>query len=118
MKLELEYAYWKSLFADLGKSKVDIRPYVPKYRHMPERVLPLVSAWQGIESILAEMIERFNIGTDRCLEFGVEFGYSTVALSSFFHTVVGVDTFLGDRHTTSNRDLYEETVSRLSSFDN
>lgn len=33
------------------------------------------------------MIERFDIGTHRCLEFGVEFGYSTVTLSSFFNSV-------------------------------
>jgi hypothetical protein len=85
---------------------------------VPTRTLPVKSAWQGIESILAEMIQRFDIGTHRCLEFGVEFGYSTVALSSFFDSVLGVDTFLGDKHTTNNRDVYQETVGRLSSFTN
>jgi hypothetical protein len=39
---------------------------------MPTRALPVESAWQGIESILQEMIERFDLRTDRRLEFGVE----------------------------------------------
>src|SRR5947209_2929065 len=105
MKLELEYAYWQSVIAGLVKQKIDIEPYIPRYRQMPTRALSVESAWQGIESILQEMIERFDLGTDRCLEFGVEFGYSTVALSSFFSSVVGVDTFRGDKHTTNSRDL-------------
>ena len=118
MKLELEYAYWQSVIAGLAKQKVEIEPYIPRYRQTPNRALSVESAWQGIESILQEMIERFDLGTDRCLEFGVEFGYSTVALSSFFSSVIGVDTFRGDKHTTNSRDLYEETVDRLSKFDN
>jgi hypothetical protein len=117
MKFELEYAYWKSVFAGLATSTVNITPYVPEHRKLPTRVLPVESAWRGIESILEEIISRFDIGNSRALEFGVEFGYSTVALSSFFDTVIGVDTFLGDKHS-GNRDLYEETVERLSGFDN
>jgi hypothetical protein len=118
MKFELEYAYWRSFVAGLAKPKPTIMPYLPTNRSVPTRTLPVKSAWQGIETILAEMIERFDIGTDRCLEFGVEFGYSTVALSSFFDSVLGVDTFLGDKHTTNNHDVYQETVGRLSSFSN
>ena len=117
MRLELEYAYWESVLAGLAKPNVAITPYVPERRQFPERVLPVISAWQGIESILADIIKKFDIKTERCLEFGVEFGYSTVALSSFFDSVVGVDTFQGDRHS-GNRDLYQETVSTLSKFDN
>ncbi len=72
----------------------------------------------GIEKILSELIERFHISTDICLEFGVEFGFSTVALSSYFNRVIGVDTFLGDKHTGNMWDFYEETVSRLSRYQN
>jgi hypothetical protein len=117
MIIELEYAYWKSVLAGLAAPPVNITPYIPEYRQLPKRVLQVESAWQGIESILAEIITKFDIGTDRSLEFGVEFGYSTVALSSFFDSVIGVDTFLGDKHSRY-RDLYDETVQRLSSFDN
>lgn len=61
---------------------------------------------------------RFHLGTERCLEFGVEHGYSTVALSSIFDSVVGVDTFAGDKHTISKDDIYADTVNRLSSYEN
>ena len=76
------------------------------------------SAWTGIETVLQELIDRVQIGTSRCLEFGVEYGFSTVALSSYFDSVIGVDTFLGDRHTNNIKDIYDETVSRLAPFEN
>jgi hypothetical protein len=118
MKVVLEYAYWESVIAGLKKPKVPVVPYIPAHRQLPARVLPIKSAWQGIESVLSDIIERFHIKTDRCLEFGVEFGYSTVALSSYFDSVVGVDTFQGDKHTGVIKDTYEEAVRNLSSFDN
>jgi predicted O-methyltransferase YrrM len=81
-------------------------------------MLPIPTAWKGIESILSDIIERFQIKTDRCLEFGVERGYSTAALSSYFNSILGVDTFLGDMHTRLNEDFFEETARNLSGFDN
>ena len=118
MKLELEYAYWASVLSGLTKPKVPVIQYIPKRRQTPARTLPVVSAWTGIDSILADIIDRFQLGTDRCLEFGVEFGYSTTALSSFFKSVVGVDTFHGDKHTTDKADIYRDTVERLAAFEN
>ncbi len=112
-----EFEYWKSLFSGIVKPTVPVLPYVPKSRQLPPRVLPVDSAWKGIESMLSDLITRFDIGTQRCLEFGVEHGYSTAALSCFFDSVTGVDTFQGDKHTYL-RDLYAETSDRLSSFDN
>jgi hypothetical protein len=85
---------------------------------MPERVLQVESAWKGIESILSDIVHRFNLGTERCLEFGVEYGYSTAALSSIFDSVTGVDTFAGDKHTVSKQDIYADTLKRLSVFGN
>ncbi len=114
----METEYWKSLVGGMLGRDVPILPYVPGYRQLPPRVLPIVSAWQGIESVLGDLIQRFNIGTNRCLEFGVEFGYSTAALSCFFDSVTGVDIFVGDKHTSHKGDIYADTVSRLSGFDN
>ncbi len=113
-----EIEYWKSLVNNAFKPRVPIIPYVPKSRQMPPRVLHVDSAWKGIESVLADLITRFDLGRQRCLEFGVEFGYSTAALSCFFDNVTGVDTFSGDIHTTDHRDVYQETTTRLSSFPN
>jgi hypothetical protein len=118
MKQDLEYAYWKSVLLGMTKQKVPITPYLPQHRQAPPRMLTTVTAWKGIESILADMIEKFHIPTNSCLEFGVEFGYSTAALSSFFDSVVGVDTFLGDKHTRIDEDLYDATLNRLSRFEN
>ncbi len=113
-----EFEYWKAILASLRGPRVSIIPFVPNRRQPPPRILRVDSAWKGIENILSDLIERFQIGTNRCLEFGVEFGYSTAALSSFFSSVIGVDTFAGDEHTANKKDVYEETVSRLSPFGN
>jgi hypothetical protein len=118
VKREFEYAYSKSRALGIFKSNIPITPYVPTHRQPPSRCLDTKSAWQGIENILGDIIQRFDLGTDRCLEFGVEYGFSTVALSSYFKSVTGVDTFQGDRHTTILRDIYQETLTRLAPFDN
>jgi len=116
--MNLEFAYWQSVAVGLAKPKVPVTTYVPHRRVTPTRNLPVISAWEGIQNILSDLIERFDIKTDRCLEFGVEFGFSTVALSSYFKSVVGVDTFGGDMHTANKQNIYEETVSRLSPYEN
>lgn len=113
-----EVEYWKSVVGGLSKPKVPIQPYLPERRQLPPRVLDVHSSWKGIESVLADLIARFNIGTRSCLEFGVERGYSTAALSCFFDSVTGVDTFLGDIHTAGKTDHYEPTRERLAPFTN
>jgi hypothetical protein len=113
-----EIQYWKSVVAGMVTPKVPILPYVPRQRQLPARVLSPPTAWQGIESILGDLIERFHLGTESCLEFGVEYGYSTVALSSFFANVIGVDTFHGDQHTENKSDIYALTRQRLSVYEN
>lgn len=113
-----EIDYWKSLLTGFVAPKVSILPYVPQRREPPPRVLEPATAWKGIESILADLIERFDVGNQRCLEFGVEYGYSTVALSAFFASVTGVDTFCGDIHTENKSDIFAQTSQRLSCFNN
>jgi hypothetical protein len=118
MNLNFERAYWESVLSGLMKPKIDVTPYIPVRRVPPVRRLEVISAWEGIQNILADLIERFHIKTDRCLEFGVEFGFSTVALSSYFDSVVGVDIFCGDKHTTNKQDIYMETMKRISPYSN
>jgi hypothetical protein len=114
----LEIEYWKSKIGELAKPTVSVVPYTPKQRRLPPRSLDVFSAWKGIESILEDLISEFNIGRNNCLEFGVERGYSTTALSCFFSSVTGVDTFLGDKHTGNREDLFVSTKGRLSEFSN
>lgn len=76
------------------------------------------TAWQGLELIIEDILERFDIKRNRCIEFGVEFGYSSVVFSNYFKEVVGVDTFEGDEHTLHKGDHFEQTKQRLSEFPN
>jgi len=113
-----EIEYWKSVVTGLVAPEVKVFPYVPETRQLPSRILSQPTAWKGMESILGDLIQRFNIGTRHCLEFGVEYGYSTAALSSFFDSVTGVDIFCGDKHTVNKSDIFVETSSRLAAFNN
>lgn len=113
-----EVNFWKSMLRGLISERVPVLPYVPRRRELPIRVLEPATAWKGIESVLGDLIERFQIPTKSCLEFGVEYGYSTAALSCFFESVTGVDTFTGDKHTLNKHDIFSHTSRRLSAFQN
>lgn len=83
--------------------------YTPSRFEKPKILLDVPSAWRGLEWILKDVIETFGIKTDKALEFGVEYGFSTVAISNYFKKVIGVDTFRGDQHsrTEITEGLYE-----------
>ena len=95
-----------------------IEEYVPLNMTRPARILDVASAWKGLERIIEDLLDRNDVGRDRCIEFGVEFGYSAVALSNFFREVVGVDTFVGDAHTAHQGDHYDATRARLAAYPN
>lgn len=98
--------------------KFDAINYKPQKLERPSRGLELTSAWRGHEMVIADIISRFSIPTKTCLEFGVEFGFSTVAFSSYFDRVVGVDTFEGDEHTRHRGDHFADTTARLAPYPN
>ena len=56
------------------------------------------SAWKGLERYIPDIITKLKIETNTALEFGVDHGYSSEALSNLFDKVVGVDSFIGDAH--------------------
>src|SRR5271156_4729041 len=72
--------------------------YTPRKLVKPLRMPTVGTAWDGNELIIEDLIERFQISPKRCIEFGVEHGYSTAALANYFKHVIGVDTFEGDQH--------------------
>jgi predicted O-methyltransferase YrrM len=92
--------------------------YIPESLQETKNQLEIVSAWKGHDLILADIINRFDIPKKKCLEFGVEFGFSAVAMSSFFEEVTGVDIFVGDIHTTHKGDHFAATKERLKPFSN
>lgn len=96
----------------------NMRLYEPASYQKPERMLDQVSAWRGHEAIIADIIQRFNLPTTSCLEFGVEYGYSTAVFANYFQKVTGVDIFTGDVHSGVKQDHYAYTKEQLASFDN
>lgn len=91
-----------------------MNPYTPSRFEKPENLIDVPSAWRGLERIIKDIIVTFGIKQDRALEFGVEFGYSIVALSNYFKEVVGVDTFKGDNNTyDKNVDGLYEAVKEV-----
>lgn len=92
--------------------------YIPKKKVKPEHLIETLSAWKGLEMIMADIIERFQIGRESCIEFGVEFGYSTVVLSNYFKSVTGIDIFTGDEYTDFKGDHFERTKAALKAFKN
>lgn len=92
--------------------------YEPKLRENPKCFTGMASAWGDIPTILKDIITRFNLKTDKALEFGVEYGYSTSAIANYFDKVIGVDTFVGDDHTGNQGDHYEKTKNDLAEWKN
>lgn len=79
-------------------------PYEPREFRSCLTLLDVPTAWNGIEQIIPDIIEQFELGTNCALEFGVDYAYSTVAFSNYFKRVIGVDTFAGDVHA-GQRDV-------------
>lgn len=96
----------------------DIKPYKPKNFAKPEKMLEIVSAWKGLEMIIEDIIDQFGLPRERCIEFGVEFGYSAVVFSNYFKSVTGIDTFEGDIHTINKEEHFEQTKERLAPYQN
>jgi hypothetical protein len=97
---------------------VDIIPYEPKvYTDLP-RLHKIVSAWEGLDRILTDIVQGFEVNPEWALEFGVSGGYSTVALANLFEFVVGVDTFTGDPFSGIVNDHFQSTSQMLSPWPN
>ena len=93
--------------------------FIPKNRDFPILAeQPHPSAWGNIPTILKDIIERFDVDTTNALEFGVEYGYSTSALSNYFSNVLGVDIFTGDIHSGLKDDHLEQTKNYLEPYKN
>jgi hypothetical protein len=92
--------------------------YEPIKKSIPEKMIQVASAWKGLELVIEDILDRFEVGRDSCVEFGVEFGFSTVVFSNYFTKVKGIDTFIGDEHTYHKGDHYDETKNSLSKFEN
>jgi hypothetical protein len=94
-------------------------PYVPERLWTPWHLADVPTAWEGNESVLRDIMIRFNIKPNKAIEFGVDYGYSLAALANFFNLVVGVDTFMGDQYAGYRDDtLLAQTQNALKDFKN
>ena len=108
----------KKILRNLPFSSTYMPVYKPVSKNIPKKQLEVVSAWKGLELIIEDIIIRFNLKRDSCIEFGVEFGYSAVVFSNYFEKVTGVDTFEGDEHTDNKEGHFDETKARLAAYEN
>jgi predicted O-methyltransferase YrrM len=95
--------------------------FVPQKLEVPPRCLTGdfgTSAWIGLESILGEVVERFCRKRGVALEFGVEHGYSAVALSNFFERVIAVDPFGQRTATEPIEPMIARCQRNISPYDN
>lgn len=98
--------------------RIPLKVYKPIQKSVPEKTIEVTTAWKGLELIIEDILNQFNIERNSCIEFGVEFGYSSVVFSNYFKKVTGVDIFVGDIHTSHKGDHYEETKKSLIDFEN
>ena len=93
--------------------------YIPSKTIRPDKVLFAPSAWVGLESIIKDILDTFNIQKESAIDFGVDMGYSTVAISNFFKTVTGIDHFKGDHHAgLKEGGFYEFVLDMLKPYEN
>lgn len=76
------------------------------------------SAWRGLDGIIPDLIKHFDIPTNKCLEFGVEFGFSTTVFANYFKKVVGVDIFTGDFQAGLHDDDYKDMLEKVKPWPN
>jgi len=105
----------KSIYRKLRYNESE---YYPQTRSKPSNLIDVVSAWKGNELIIKDIINFSKIKTDKCLEFGVDNAFSTVAFSNYFNKVTGVDIFTGDDHSGTHTDDYENVKKSVEAFDN
>ncbi|WP_425639464.1 class I SAM-dependent methyltransferase [Algoriphagus yeomjeoni] len=108
----------KKLIRQYYSFKYPLIPYSPEKFVKPEKVLTYKSGWSGLELIIEDILEMFDIERESCIEFGVEFGFSSVVFSNYFEQVKGIDTFFGDTHTDHKGDHYKETKESLREYPN
>ena len=105
----------KKLFFE---KQIYLNAYEPIKKTVPERTIPVTTAWKGLELIIEDILDQFDVDRESCIEFGVEFGFSSVVFSNYFKKVTGVDTFIGDEHTVHKGDHYDKTKHSLMEFEN
>lgn len=102
----------------IANIKYPMKAYVPLKKSTPKNSIEVSTAWKGLEMVIEDILDRFDVGRDSCIEFGVEFCYSTVVFSNFFKKVNGIDIFIGDVHSGQKKDHYLDTKKSVAPYKN
>ncbi len=102
----------------IARKKYPIETYVPDKLQMPENILEVSSSWKGLEQVIEDILDRFEIGRESCIEFGTEYGYSSVVFSNYFKHVKGIDLFTGDKHSRLKTDHFAEAKKSVAQYKN
>ncbi len=109
----------KKYILNFQNKRYPLTTYEPVNKNTPAKMIQVPSsAWQGLELIVEDILDHFEVGRDSCIEFGVQFGYSTVVFSNYFKSVKGIDSFIGDKHSRHRADHFDETKKSLIKFEN
>lgn len=94
--------------------------YIPNKLYKPNNILNVTTAWKGLENIILDILERFNVNRSIALEFGAYLGYSAVVLSNFFNKVITVDAYNPELDNKSGvtSDMYIIAKRNLSKYNN
>ncbi|RNL53951.1 class I SAM-dependent methyltransferase [Pedobacter jejuensis] len=109
--------YYKSVEEKINR-RYPALPYQLAQLNYPKNLLRYDSHWGGLESIILNILIRFEVPRNNCLEFGTEYGYSAVALSNYFYSVTCVDTFERDVNAGKHTNNYNELAEGLSVWEN
>lgn len=96
--------------------------YIPVYKPAklirPAKLPDVISAWKGLELIIEDILDGFDLERISCIEFGVGFGLSIASFSNYFDKVTGVDTFADKTLAGEKEDHFEETKAILAEYQN
>jgi hypothetical protein len=110
--------FLKGIYLKAAHLILSINEYKPLKKIPPKMLITVPSAWVGLELIIEDILDRYKIERGNCIEFGVEWGYSTAVFANYFNNVIGIDTFEGDDFTGNKVNHLKETKENLSSFSN
>ncbi|MFC5283521.1 class I SAM-dependent methyltransferase [Pedobacter alpinus] len=103
----------------LRKRPTAIRFNPKNFTYLPnDKYLLYDSSWRGLDGIIPDIISQFNVPTNKCLEFGVEYGFSTTVFANYFKQVIGVDIFTGDHQAGLHEDNYTEMQEKVKPWGN
>ncbi|MBE9464065.1 hypothetical protein ACFP1I_07285 [Dyadobacter subterraneus] len=102
--------------------KTFTKNYIPVYKPAklirPANLPDVSSSWKGLELIIEDILDGFDLERTSCIEFGVGSGFSTAAFSNYFEQVTGIYIFVNKSFPDKEQEYFDETKSTLAAYKN